>query len=554
MKSKIIILLAAVSLLGACKKSLLNLPNRSDPTPQSSLTTESGIDAFALGVYAKWLANLPDGPANIFVIANQIESTMGDEDFGPFSNYGGRYPGNVNTITLPAPYNTVVKNPSGFDQIGIMRSNNSQQAGENNSILWLWSVCYFMNAQSNLLLQATKDPGLKLSGNAATKIGLLQAWAYWWKGYSYSRLGSTYLAGPINDAPANGVTSGAFVGHDALITEANANFDKAAAILATITENGDYDQTFKAIVPSFNLNTQIITPAMWIRQIHTYEARNFLANHKVASMSAADWTTVQTLAGTGMVAGDFSFMFGQAPGGVNDLTSGLSFNFHPFTQHTPSNAFTWVSERLIQDYQPGDNRFTKNYYPYPGGPTVNVRSRGIQFGTRYAPVDIENGGTYATDNHLGAISIGATWEENALMIAEAKVRSGSDIDGGLALVDQVRTAQGAALAATSGTGLTQAQAIEQVRSERRVGLYLRGLAWYDARRWGVTTPVAQGGGRINANILVPGTFLVIPPSTVIPPATLLPCVMDYDFVDYWDVPQNEIDFNAPATGSAPIKN
>src|SRR5450755_3700509 len=98
MKSKIIILLAAVSLLGACKKSLLNLPNPSAPTPQSSLTTESGIDAFALGVYAKWLANLPDGPANIFVIANQIESTMGDEDFGPFSNYGGRYPGNVNTI------------------------------------------------------------------------------------------------------------------------------------------------------------------------------------------------------------------------------------------------------------------------------------------------------------------------------------------------------------------------------------------------------------------------------------------------------------------------
>jgi starch-binding outer membrane protein, SusD/RagB family len=140
------------------------------------------------------------------------------------------------------------------------------------------------------------------------------------------------------------------------------------------------------------------------------------------------------------------------------------------------------------------------------------------------------------------------------MIAEAKVRSGSDIDGGLALVDQVRTSQGSGLAKVSGTGLTQVQAIEQVRSERRVGLYLRGLAWYDARRWGVTTPAAQGGGRANANILVPGTFLIIPPSTVVPPATLLPCFIDYDFVDYWDVPQNELDFNAPATGSAPIKN
>jgi starch-binding outer membrane protein, SusD/RagB family len=181
---------------------------------------------------------------------------------------------------------------------------------------------------------------------------------------------------------------------------------------------------------------------------------------------------------------------------------------------------------------------------------VNVRSRGIQFGTRYAPIDIENGGSYASDNHLGAISIGATWEENALMIAESKIRSGSDVDGGLALVDQVRDAQSSGLAHVSGTGLTQTQAIEQCRSERRVGLYLRGLAFYDARRWGVTAPAASGGGRANANILVPGN-LIGPAGT---PATLLPCFIDYDFVDYWDVPQNELDFNAASSSSAPVKN
>jgi len=388
------------------------------------------------------------------------------------------------------------------------------------------------------------------------KKGILQAWAYWWKGYSYSRLGSIFLSGPINDAPANGTTNGNFVDHDKLIAEANSNFDKAATVLATLTENADYDQVFQAIVPNFNINQQIITPAMWIRQIHTFEARNYLANHKVANMTADDWNTVSSLASTGMVLGDNSFMFGMAPGGVNDLSSAqnLIFVFHPFALHTPTNAFTWVSERLIQDYQPGDNRFTKNFGLYPGGPTVNVRSRGIQFGTRYAPINIEDGGSYASDAHLGAISIGATWEENNLMIAEAKIRSGSDIDGGLALIDQVRTAQSAGLAPIAGTGLTQDQAIEQLRSERRVGLYLRGLAFYDARRWGVTAPAANGGGRANANILVPGNLLVPPGSTTVPPATILPCFIDYDFVDYWDVPQNELDFNAAASGSAPVKN
>ena len=39
---------------------------------------------------------------------------MGDEDFSPYSNFGGRYPMNIAQITLPAPYGTVINNPSGF--------------------------------------------------------------------------------------------------------------------------------------------------------------------------------------------------------------------------------------------------------------------------------------------------------------------------------------------------------------------------------------------------------------------------------------------------------
>jgi len=38
------------------------------------------------------------------------------------------------------------------------------------------------------------------------------------------------------------------------------------------------------------------------------------------------------------------------------------------------------------------------------------------------------------------------------------------------------------------------------------------------------------------------------------PAQAVPCFMEYNYLDYWDVPQNELDFNAPASGSAPVKN
>ena len=546
MKKYILCLLAPLLMIAACKKSSLQLANPNQPTPLS-LQTEAGVESFAEGIFQKWIASVPgENPAaNIMQLALTIHSNMGDEDFSPWANYGFRYPANVNTITLPSPYDKVVPNPSGFDQKGILKANNSRQAGSSNPLQWEWNVCYFMNSQANTLLQAADASALQLSGDATAKKSLLKAWAYWWKGYAYSRIGSMYIAGVINNEAGTGFTNGSFADHNAIITEANANFDKAAEILTGLRETPDYDQVFQAIVPSFNLNKQIITPAMWVRQINTYKARNFLVNHKVATMTAADWGQVTALANNGMVKGDYSFMFGMNAGGVNDISRNF---YHPFAIHSLGNGFAWVSERFIQDFKPGDNRFTKNFEVRPGGPIVNLRARGIQFGTRWNVIDIENGGSFSTSNSNGAISIGGTWEENTLMIAEAKIRTGSDIEGGLALVDQIRDAQNSGLAHVANTGLTQAEAIEEFRRERRIALYLRGVAFYDARRWGVTAPASAGGGRANANILVPGDLIG---STA---ATIVPCFINYDFLDYWDVPQNELDFNVAQPGSAPVAN
>ncbi|HXB43845.1 MAG TPA: hypothetical protein VNV85_07300, partial [Puia sp.] len=428
-KSFIIFFIFLAVVFGSCKKSTLQLPNPNQPTP-GSLSTEAGAESFAMGIFSKWLANVPgEGNSNIFELMLMAHSNMGDEDFCPWANWGMRYPANVNQIILPPPYNTVVPNPSGLDQQGALVAHNSRQAGEQNALQYEWDVCYFMNAQCNLLLNALSTNNIAFSGDAATKKQLLTAWAYWWKGYIYSRLGSVYISGVINNDPANGITNGNFVSHDTITNEGNANFDKAATILNSLVENGDYDFVFQKIVPSFNNSSNIITPAMWVRQINSYKARNYLVNKKVAAMTASDWTQVLSFANNGMVQGDFSFMFGMAPGATNDLSANF---YHPYAFHSLGNGFAWVSERLIQEYKSGDARFTKNFELQPGGPVVNVRNRGIQFGTRYNVIDIENGGSYATDNSVGAVSISTTWEENVLMIAEAKIRSGQDIDGGLA--------------------------------------------------------------------------------------------------------------------------
>lgn len=545
--------LASTLLLGACQKKILQLNNPDSPTPQGSLITEGGIDAFAMGMFYKWIAyETGDGNLNFFDIAWYMESNMGDEDFTPYSNYGSRYPMNIASITLPPPYNTVVNNPSGFaTQLDILRSFNTRAAGDGNSIQYEWDCFYFINAQANTLLKALDNPALKLTGDVTTKTALLRAWAYYWKGYAYSKLGSMYLAAVIDDSPdstANGKTSNVYVVHDAVIDAATRNFNQAASIFAGITEDADYDNTFKAMIPSFNSPNHVITPAMWIRQINTFEARNYLANHKVATMTASDWTTIQNLASGGMNQGDYTLMWGVAAAGEPDLTQ-MGFLFHPMMLHTPLGGLSFVSERLMQDIQPGDNRL--NYFePYPTGTVVNVLNRGIQFGTRFAPVDIEKGGRYATEDFspLAQVPVAPTWEENALMMAECEIYL-NNINAGLMEIDSVRANQGAGLPVLAGSGISQDSAISQLHSERRIGLYLHNVSWYDARRWGITAPASAGGGR-TGNIVVPGT-LIGPSGT---PAQVLPCFINYSFSDYWDVPKNETDFNPPSSGSAPVAN
>jgi hypothetical protein len=299
-----------------------------------------------------------------------------------------------------------------------------------------------------------------------------------------------------------------------------------------------------AIVATFNDNNNIVTPAMWKRQINSYKARNLIANKKVSAMTAADWNQVSTLADNGLVAGDKYFKFGMTLDGVTDLTNGFQ---HPLCLVGTFQEFTFASERLVQEYKTGDARLNRNFYLNPTPYPANIRGRGLQFGTRWAVVNVEDGGTFATNNNQGFVPFACTYEENALMKAEALIRLGQ-INPGLQIVDAVRAFQTSGLAPVANTGLTQAQALEELRRERRVALFFRGVAFYDARRLGIIAPAANGGGRANAMVYVPASVLGTASDEV------RACFMEYDYMEYWDVPQNELDFNAPAAGSPPVKN
>ena len=93
------------------------------------------------------------------------------------------------------------------------------------------------------------------------------------------------------------------------------------------------------------------------------------------------------------------------------------------------------------------------------------------------------------------------------------------------------------MAAVSGKGLNLADAKEELRRERRIVCALRGISFYDARRWGVIE-----NGRTGA-VLLSNAAKVSTNGKI-----------DYGFLDYWDVPDNELFYNPAAAGSDAIKN
>ena len=532
MKKIITIFLLGVFLTG-CKKSDLELINPNLPTPAASLVVEDGILAFSKGLYNKGF------DAN-FNIAWALHSQMGDELYSPYGNWGWRWANQVTGITLPN--GTVLKNPIGPDQKTQLQSTNSRTAGDLNVFQYEWQKMNLLNVSCNLLLESVNNPEATFTGNVEAKKATLRAWAYWWKGYAYSRIGSMYISGIINNT-SDGTTNSNFLTNTAILAEANSNFDKCIAELANVggANEDTYNTTIDAIVPDFAARSSRISPAMWLRQISSYKARNLMANKKVADMTASDWAEVTTLAQAGMQASDNNFRIGKNADGVNDLSGSF---YDPYSFLGLGAGFTFVSERLVQEYDANDARLAANFYLL-GSPALR-NDRGFNFGTRYGVVAIEDGGKFATSENLGLAEIGATYEETQLDIAEANIRTGA-VEAGLTIVDAIRTYQGANVAKTAGTGLSQAAAITVLRRERRVALFQRGVAFYDARRWGVIAPASAGGGRADANVVIQASTLGT--ST----AELRKCFIEYNFMDYFDIPLNELDFNAPAEGSAIVK-
>ena len=476
--------------------------NKNSPTINSTVTSVTGMTTMGRGVYTKVI----DGFGVYMWFTYGYHETMGDNLTMPWGNFGGRWMNQTESVTLDD--GTVVFPPSGGTQPEEVNIRNTRAQGSNNATSHEWRAMYAVNNHANIMLENLE----KLEDATPSQTDAFKAWAFWWKAYAYSRLGSMYEEGIINDISFE--TNSNFVSNTALIAESNRLLSELESIINGTASVAEFDTVLNNLQLS-DLNTTIGKAAL-LENINTLRTRNLVYNTKTNNMTSADWNQVISWSDNGVSDNKNAFIMRSNPDLVNN-------NWLP---SRVTGFWYFPSPRLIQDINPGDARFDAYFRPFV---FPNPRGRGIQYGMTHfwskSPSAI-------VDNAANTIAMyyAGSLEENELFLAEAKIRTGL-IEEGLAHLDAVRTLQSSGLDATVGTLLTEAEALEEIRKERRLGLIMRSVAFYDARRNGVSSGsrtgavVVDAAGNINTNATI-----------------------KYGYLDYWPAPENETDFNfSPST-------
>ena len=545
--NKILSVILGISIcFTACKKQL-DITNTNKPTPESA-ASEAGVISLAQGgVYYTGFYDLKysDGVFGRFWAgATGFHEMMGDIIGVEAANSYINQIGCPNKVTLDN--SSTILNPSAINtQYALLRSVNSNSQSGGNPTYYEWAYMYNMIVSANTVLNLSSKAKYIGSG-AATKKATVDAWAYWWRGYAYARIGSIYYAGLKQEATyTDQSTNGNYLTKEAIIAESNANFDKCATALNLATSATDYSGTLGQLIPSYLQTGRggVFSIAEWKRNISTMKARNILVNNLVSAITPAQWASVLTLTSTGIQSGDYIFT------GRTDANGDfLGTTIADKVQSTASATSTYkLSERWVQDFKAGDQRRANNVRNLNTGVGIFNQDRGNSFNTRYTlrkyGLGLAGVVVYANPDAGGnEITLCGTFEENELMKAEATMYaanfSPASITTGMAMIDNVRNYQGAGLGVTVAANAVVAK--EELRRERRIGLAFKGLSFYDARRWDIIDPAKSRTGCV----LLSGTA-----GTLNTNATI-----NYGFLDYWDVPDNELVYNPPAAGSAAVKN
>ena len=480
----------------------LDVTNPNEPTPEV-LNTEQGIERQALGLWNN------GGGWTEWVIWMLLEG-MGDNVVQPWGNFDwNAFVLPIEEIAFSDGETIKVSAVRGAgrtqeESIDFVNDRNVSQG----SIDQMWIVAYAQINDANLLLQAL-DEGVSFTGDAAAKESAYRSWANYWKAFSYMQVGLLYEGGLIVDEP--GQTNENFADNSELIAESNRLFD--AALQGADNFNIISNIAIPGIFPTN------VTPESYRQTINTLKARNILLSQRREDVSGEEWQEILSLTQNGLTSNVGTFVV------ESDESTFLAAVTARFRLAT--NVWHRVSPRVIQVMaENNDNRLNNFFFADAGGNFDNETV--IQHVN--SPWITVDGSPYASTT-AGAPQYFVSAEENLLMQAEAQLALGNPGEAG-ALIDQARAMQDAGLPAVGNATLND------IKNERKVGLFMRALAFYDARRFGNLDPKAEGGGVRDVWVYK------VDPSTGAARNNLdEEADIYFNFIDYLPIPDVETDFN-----------
>lgn len=122
-------------------------------------------------------------------------------------------------------------------------------------------------------------------------------------------------------------------------------------------------------------------------------------------------------------------------------------------------------------------------YIYPGGAFNHPGNRLKHLSSRKYRIGSEAALPPSGQSYLNNIII--RYADVILAKAEALIETDGNIDQAIALINQIRTERNDVKISLLPSGLSQSDAREKLRNERRVEFALEGLYWSDIRRWDI---------------------------------------------------------------------
>jgi hypothetical protein len=172
--AKIFSLMLVITFISISCSDQLDVENPNQPSSEA-IKNELGIIAFGQGIYITGFKDLKyyDGvPGYFWSGAIGYHELMGDVIGTDIANVFMNQIGCPDLVTLDD--GTALTNPnSPSKQLDFIRiTANVNSTGYQNTTFYEWAYMYNINNATNVILENIDD--------AATKKGVLQAWAYWW--------------------------------------------------------------------------------------------------------------------------------------------------------------------------------------------------------------------------------------------------------------------------------------------------------------------------------------------------------------------------------------